>query len=85
MERAIKHRNNGESLNGINEALWVQQAKVIENEAINKANDLSSSAGSLVNWLDRVDPWHTDSEVERMVSILSKVIERIRGLLERNS
>jgi len=85
MVRAIRHRNIGEKLNGDDETLWVQQANVIENEAIAKANELSSSAGSLVNWLDRVDPWKADSEVQRSISILSKVIERIRGLLERNS
>ena len=85
MGRAIKHRNIGEQRAFSDESEWIRQAKAIENEAVLKAKQLSSTAGSLVEWLDRVPPWNVTSEVDRYVSVLSKVIERIRGLMERNS
>lgn len=85
MGDAIKHRNDGEAKTYADEDEWVRRAKEIESEAIAKANELSSTAGSLIQWLDRVEPWHVSSERERYISILSKVIERIRELLERNS
>jgi hypothetical protein len=85
MARAIKHRNVGEQKTFTDQNEWIREAKSIEDEAVAKARQLSSTAGSLVEWLDRVPPWDVTSEVERHVSILSKVIERIRELLERNS
>lgn len=85
MGRAIVHRNNGEGRTYNDKEKWIQQAKEIENEAIEKAKKLSSTAGALVEWLDRVPPWKGNDEVERYVSILNKVIERIRELMERNS
>jgi len=85
MGRAIQHRNNGEQKAFTDKNQWVQEAKSTQDEAVAKASELSSTAGSLVEWLDRVDPWNMNNEVERNVSILSKVIERIRELLERNS
>ncbi len=85
MGRAIKHRNIGEQRAFSNEKEWVQQAKAIEEQAVATANKLSPTAGSLVEWLDRVPPWSSASEVEKYVSFLSTVIERIRGLMERNS
>jgi hypothetical protein len=85
MGRAIVHRNIGEKRAYTDKGIWIQQAKDIENEAIEKAKKLSSTAGALVEWLDRVPPWTGDDEVERYVSILSKVIERIRELMERNT
>ncbi len=85
MGRAIAHRNIGEEHAYKDKGKWIQQAKDIEDEAIAKAKKLSSTAASLVEWLDRIDPWKADDEVDRYVSILSKVIERIRELMERNS
>lgn len=85
MGRTIEHRNIGEQETFSDESEWIRQAKAIEDEAIAKAKQLSSTAGSLVEWLDRVPPWNVTSEVEKYVSILSMVIERIRGLMERNS
>lgn len=85
MGKAIKHRNIGKQGPLPDEDKWIREAKAIESEAIAKAKNLSSTAGSLVEWLDNVDPWHVNSEVEKYVSILSKVIDRIRELLERNS
>jgi len=85
MGKAIKHRNIGERQAFTDQNEWIREAKSIEAEAVAKANDLSSTAGSLVEWLDRVPPWDVASEVDKYVSILSKVIERIRELLERNS
>jgi len=85
MGRAIKHRNIGEQRALTDENEWIREAKLIEADSIAKANQLSSTAGSLVEWLDRVPPWVVTSEVEEYVSILSKVIKRIRELLERNS
>jgi len=85
MGRAIKHRNVGKQRAFTDQGKWIEEAKAIEAEAVKKASRLSSTAGSLVQWLDRVPPWSASSEVEKYVSILSKVIERIRELLERNS
>lgn len=85
MSRAIKHRNVGEKGTFPSEQEWVQQAKLIDKEAVAKAKELSHTAGSLVEWLDRVPPWAATSEVDKYVSILSTVVERIRGLMERNS
>lgn len=85
MGKAIKHRNVGEQRAFTDENEWIREAKSIEVESVAKANQLSSTAGSLVEWLDRVPPWDVTSEVDKYVSILSKVIERTRELLERNS
>ena len=85
MGRAIEHRNIGEQRKFTDENEWIQQARAIEDEAVAKARQLSITAGSLVEWLDRVPPWNVNSEVDRYISILSTVIERIRGLMERNS
>jgi hypothetical protein len=85
MGKAIDHRNAGRTNSFADGMEWVRQAKEIERHAVARANKLSSTAGSLVEWLDRVDPWPVGSEVDMYVSILSKVIERIRELLERNS
>ncbi len=85
MGRAIKHRNIGEKGTFTDPQEWVKQAQAIEEEAVIKAMKLSPTAGSLVEWLDRVPPWNAENDVEKYVSILSTVIERIRGLMERNS
>jgi len=85
MGRAIRHRNAGEQKTFSDQSEWIRQAKMIEEEAVAKAKQLSSTAGSLVEWLDRVEPWNQTKELEKYVSTLSKIIERIRGLLERNS
>ena len=85
MGKAIQHRNVGEHKKFDNANEWVQKAINIEEEAVTKAYKLSPAAGALVKWLDRVPTWNVNSEVDRYVSILSIVIERIRELLERNS
>lgn len=85
MGRAIQHRNEGESKSYSDEQQWINTAEAIKKEAESKAAQLSPTAGSLVSWLDRVPPWNTDDETEKWVSFLSKTIERIRELLERNS
>lgn len=85
MGRAIEHRNIGERSLFSDKNEWIQQAKDIEEDAITKAKQLSTTAGSLVEWLDRVPTWNSSDEIEKYVAILSTVIERIRGLMERNS
>jgi len=85
MGQAIEHRNIGQHRTFVNEKEWIQKAKKIEEEAVANAKKLSPTAGSLVEWLDRVPPWDGTSEVDKYVSILSTVIERVRGLMERNS
>jgi hypothetical protein len=85
MGRAIQHRNVGKQGAFTDEKEWVQQAKAIQEEAVAMAKKLSPTAGSLVEWLDRVPPWDRTSDIEKYVSFLSTVIERIRGLMERNS
>lgn len=85
MGRAIKHRNEGENKTYSDKDQWINTAKSIKEEAVSTATQLSPTAGSLVNWLDRVPPWNVTDDVERYVAFLSKTIERIRELLERNS
>ena len=85
MGQAIKHRNIGENRSFSNKDEWLRQAKIIEENAVITAKRLSTTAGSLVEWLDRVEPWRSGDDVEKYVAILSKVIERIRVLMERHS
>ncbi len=85
MGRAIQHRNEGENRTYSDEQQWINTAKSIKEEAVSKATQLSPTAGSLVNWLDRVPPWNANDEVDKYVSFLSKTIERIRELLEKHS
>lgn len=85
MGQAIEHRNIGQLQTYADKNLWVQKAKEIESAAVSKAKELSPTAGSLVEWLDKVTPWNVNSDVDKYISILSAVIERIRGLMERNS
>ena len=85
MGRAIKHRNIGESKAFSDKNEWIRQAKIIEEDAVAKAKQLSPTAGSLVEWLDRVQTWKKGDEVGKYVAILSKVSERIQGLMERHS
>ncbi|MHB8088417.1 MAG: hypothetical protein ACYDH2_09255 [Anaerolineaceae bacterium] len=85
MGQAIEHRNIGDHKTFYDEKDWILKAKKIEEEAVIKAKKLSPTAGSLVEWLDRVPEWNATSEVDKYVSILSTVIERVRGLMERNS
>jgi len=85
MGQAIKHRNIGEHCTFADENEWVRQAKKIEVNAVAKAKQLSTTAGSLIEWLDRVPPWNEANELEKYVSILSTVIKRIRGFMERNA
>lgn len=85
MGKAIQHRNIGERRAFADEIEWLQVAKSLDAEAVANANRLSTTAGSLIEWLDRVPPWDVDNEIEKYISILSKLIERIRELLERNS
>ncbi len=85
MGKAIIHRNNGETKKFTDVDEWIQQAEKIEDEAIAKAKKLSPFAGALVEWLDRTEPQVKPYKESRYVAILGTVIERIRGLLERNS
>lgn len=87
MALAIRHRNAGErlKLSGKDHAEWVQQAKAIEEKAVSKATELSTTAGALVEWLDRTPEWDPNSQLEMYIAILSTVIERTRGLMERHS
>lgn len=85
MGKAIEHRNAGEHQAFTDQKEWVEKAKAIEAEAIAKAKKLSPAAGSFVEWLDRVPPYDPTNEVDKYVSILNKLIERIRELMELNS
>ena len=83
MDEAIRHRNNGERGQYDDAKVWVQQAKAIEEKAVETAKKISPTAGSLIHSLDRVPAW--SNEVELYTSILDVVIQRIRGIMERHS
>jgi len=85
MGRAIVHRNTGERGNYSDAKKWIEQADAIEKEAIAKAKKLSPTAGSLVEWLDRLEPKPVKGDVGHYIAILSTVIKRVRGLMERYS
>lgn len=85
MGRAIRHRNNGKRGKFDNEEEWIRQAREIENDAVNTAKRLSATAGSLIEWLDRVPDRDGVGERELYIGILSKVIERITGLMEKHA
>ena len=68
MAKAIKHRNVGERKTFTDQNEWIREAKSIQDEAVAKARQLSSTAGSLVEWLDRVPPWDVTSEGEECVN-----------------
>jgi hypothetical protein len=83
MGRAIRHRNNGEQGKFDDEELWVRQAKEIEKDAMVTARKLSATAGSLIEWLDRIPERNDSSVLQKYISILDVVIARIRGLMEK--
>lgn len=85
MVEAIKHRNIGEKRTFTNEQALVAQAIAQEEKAVVTALRLSLTAGSLLEWLVRVPPWQPGDDVDRYVSILSTIIERIRLLMEKNA
>lgn len=85
MGEAIAHRNDGERGKYSSKEAWVTQADDIVVRAENKAQQISNAAGALVKMLDRVDRWDPHSDFERSLAILSKVIIRMRELIERNS
>lgn len=85
MGEIIQHRNDGENNNYQNLSGWIQTAKYLEKKAIDKANEFTSIAGDLLNWLDRVEVYGLGDEKQRYIGILSVVISRIRELLERNT
>ena len=85
MGEAIEHRNKGENKICDLPEDWVEKAKLIEIKAVNKAKQLSPTAGSLIEWLDRIPPRSEEGQVGFYVSILSAVIARIQGLMERHS
>ena len=85
MGQAIEHRNIGQQRTFVDEKEWLLKAKKIEEDAVIKATKLSLTAGSLVEWLDRVPAWNDTNEVDKYVSILSTIIERVRGIMERNT
>lgn len=84
LDRVIKHRIIGKNKTFTDVKEWIRQAEDIENEAIEKATELSPTAGALIASLDRlVQPWN--NKLSRSVAILATVSTRIRELLERNS
>jgi hypothetical protein len=84
MGKAIEHRNAGKRGSYANAETWVSDAKAIEEAAMFKARELSPAAGALIEWLDQVPPY-SEGEVNRYVAILSAVIERLRGLVEKHT
>jgi hypothetical protein len=84
MDKAIKHRNIGENNESIDKKEWIELTKSIENEAKEIALKLSPAAGSMIDSLDRVDPpYPAGDEFKRYLSILNKIIERMRGILDK--
>lgn len=85
MGEIIEHRNKGESNKYSNVDEWVNTAKELEIKAIDKANEFSSTAGILLNWLDRVEAHKINDQKGLYISILTTISQRIRELLERNT
>ncbi len=85
MGQIIEYRNIGEKRSYSDKKEWIRTAKALEDKAFNKASELSTKAGSFIKWLDRIPPLQGNDEVAFYVSILSTIVVRIRGLLERHS
>jgi len=81
MGQAIGHRNNGKARDFQSEVEWIREAKKIEKEAMSRAYEISLAAKAHIEWLDEVDPYPSGNELEKYISVLSKVSERIRELL----
>jgi hypothetical protein len=83
MGKMIEYRNAGKEGKFADEATWKADAKKLIDDAQARAYALSVSAGAQVEWLDRIDPYPRGNERGYWESMLSKAIERIRGILER--
>lgn len=83
MGQAVEHRNASNNIDHINPQEWITRAKEIETDAIKRANSISPAAGSMVEWLDQIDSYKHNDDVQKYIAILNKVIERIRWLLEK--
>lgn len=88
MGRIIEHRNAG--IRSVPDpTVWVQKAKELEQEAIEKASKVSTASGTLINWLGEFPVLDVDAKVKdpnqkHYVSLLTAVISRIRNTLERH-
>lgn len=84
MDEAIRHRNIGArgAFDDANE--WVNKAKALELDAMHTAMKISPTAGALIRSLDQIPAYEKGNLIAGYTSILSKVIERIREILERD-
>jgi hypothetical protein len=88
MGRIIEHRNAG-SRPVPDPTVWVQKAKGLEQEAVEKAGKVSTASGILINWLGEfpildIDAKVKDTNQKHYVSLLTAVISRIRDTLGRH-
>jgi len=88
MGSIIEHRNTGR--HPVPDATaWVQKAKDLEKDAVEKAGKVSAASGILIQWLGEfpnfdVDKGVINSNQRHYVSLLTAVISRIRDILERH-
>ena len=84
MDEAIRHRNIGARGNFKDANAWINKAKALEIDAMETARKISPTAGSADWSLDQIPDYEKGNLVAGYTSILSKVIERIKEILERD-
>ena len=82
--KSIQHRNNGEAGIYENKDVWAEEASIIHDQAIVVAKTISPAAGALIDWLGTVDPYVPGNKLSFWISMLDKVNERIRIILEKH-
>ena len=82
MGKMIEHRNQGlQAVSGSD--TWVRQAEELEQEAMQKAKNVSASSGALIYWLSEADANVQDSKQQHLDK-LTAMISKMQDTLERH-
>jgi len=82
MGKIINHRDQGLQA-GSDSATWVRQAEELEQEAEQKAKNVSASSGALIQLLGEADAKDPDSK-QQHIDTLTAMISKMQDTLERH-
>ena len=82
MGKMIEHRDQGLQA-GSDSAAWVRQAEQLEQEAEQKAKNVSASSWALIHMLDQADP-NTQDPKQQHLDKLTAMISMMQETLERH-